>query len=52
MVEVVRADLQQLFARVLSQPLGEALVVTGASGLGEPAVRNLADHHMLELDAS
>ena len=42
------ADLEQLVACALLQPLGEAGVMLGAVGLGETRVGDLADEHVLE----
>ena len=48
-VEVEGADLEQLLAGPLLQPLGEARVMLGARRLGETRVRDLADQDVLEL---
>ena len=48
LVEVVRANLEQLLVCAFLQPVGELLVVVGAGGLGERGVRDLADQHVLE----
>ena len=48
LIEVVRADLQQLLLGLLAQPLRKACVVLRAAGLREPAVGDLADQDVLE----
>jgi hypothetical protein len=48
LVEMVGADLEQLLAGALAQPVGEALVQVGPRGLGETRIRHLADQHVLE----
>ena len=50
MVEVVGADLDQLLARTLLEPAGEARMVAGAGGLRQPCVGHLADQHVLEAE--
>ena len=50
LVEMERADLEQLVAGALAEPLRERVVQVGARGLREPAVRDLADEHVLELE--
>ena len=49
LVEVERADLEQLVARAVVQPLGERVVQVGAGALRERRVGDLADEHVLEL---
>ena len=49
-VEVERADLEQLVADAFAQPLREGRVQLGAHRLAEPAVRDLADEHVLEAE--
>ena len=48
MVEVIGTDLEQLIARPLPQPAGEAPVQRGARLLGQAAVCDLADEDVLE----
>ena len=48
LVQVVRADLHELVAGALREPLREARVVLRASELREPGVRDLADEQVLE----
>ena len=48
LVEVVGADLEQLLAGALAQPVGEALVEVRSRGLGEARVGDLANQHVLE----
>src|SRR5438445_12493338 len=50
LVEMERADLQQLVARTLGEPAGKAVMQVGAGALRETAVRDLADEHVLELE--
>src|SRR5207237_10127161 len=50
LVEMERADLQQLLAGALRQPCGEERVVLGARRLRQPAVGALADQDVLELE--
>jgi len=45
---VIRTDLDHFLVRLLTQPLGEACVVFGASGLPQTAVGDLADENVLE----
>ncbi len=48
LIEVVGPDLEELLARSLREPLGEARVVLRTCELGETGVRNLADEEVLE----
>ena len=48
LIQVVRADLQQLLVGALAQPFGELLVVLGARRLRQPRVCDFADQHVLE----
>src|SRR5205085_673390 len=48
LVEVVRADLEQLLVGTLAQPLRKVLVVLRTRRLRQRGVRNLADEDVLE----
>src|SRR5207237_9338756 len=48
LVEVERADLEQLVARALVEPLRKARVILGAGRLGPPGIGDLADQDVLE----
>ena len=48
LVQMVGADLEQLLAGALAQPVGEALVQVGSRGLRETRIRHFADQHVLE----
>ena len=50
LVEVERADLEQLDAGALAEPVGERTVQVGARALRETGVRHLADEHVLDLE--
>jgi hypothetical protein len=50
LVEVVRADLGELVAGALADPGGERSVLLRALRLAHPAVRDVADEHVLEAE--
>ena len=45
---MIGADLEQLFARPLAQPVSEARMQIGSGGLRKTRVRHLADQNVLE----
>ena len=50
MVEMVSADLEQLFTGAFLEPLREPRVLLCARLLGQPRVRDLPDQHVLEAE--
>src|SRR5205807_7147986 len=48
LLQMVRADLEQLLAGPVGEPVGECLVQLGAGRLRERRVRDLADQDVLE----